>query len=42
VPVTQELAVVWTFEGERPLEARSFTSRAEAFEALGEVEPPRA
>jgi ketosteroid isomerase-like protein len=42
VPVAQELAVVWTFESERAVEARSFTSRAEAFEALGETEPPRA
>jgi ketosteroid isomerase-like protein len=42
VPVAQELAVVWRFEGERALEARSFTSRAEAFAALGEAEPPRA
>jgi ketosteroid isomerase-like protein len=42
VPVAQELAVVWTFEGERALEARSYTSRAEAFAALGEAEPPRA
>jgi ketosteroid isomerase-like protein len=42
VPVAQELAIVWTFEGEHAVEARSFTSRAEAFEALGEAEPPRA
>jgi ketosteroid isomerase-like protein len=42
VPVAQELAIVWTFEAGRAVEARSFTSRAEAFEALGEAEPPRA
>jgi hypothetical protein len=42
VPVAQELAIVWTFEGERAVEARSFASRAEAFAALGEAEPPRA
>ena len=30
VPVTQEFAVVWTFEGERAVRARSFPSRAEA------------
>jgi ketosteroid isomerase-like protein len=42
VPVSQELAVIWTFEGERALRARSFTSRAEAFAALGEPEPPSA
>jgi ketosteroid isomerase-like protein len=33
VPVSQELAVVWTFEGAKAVRARSFTSRAEAFEA---------
>jgi ketosteroid isomerase-like protein len=42
VPVAQELAIVWTFEGERALRARSFASRAEAFAALGEQEPPPA
>jgi ketosteroid isomerase-like protein len=35
VPVAQELAVVWTFEDERPVRARSFTSRAEALAAAG-------
>jgi ketosteroid isomerase-like protein len=30
VPVVQELAVVWTFEGDRAVRARSFTSRAAA------------
>jgi ketosteroid isomerase-like protein len=35
VPVAQELAVVWTFEGDRAVRARSFTSRAEALEAAG-------
>ena len=30
VPVGQELAVVWTFDGERAVRARSFTSRAAA------------
>jgi ketosteroid isomerase-like protein len=35
VPVAQELAVVWTFAGDRAVRARSFTSREEAFEAAG-------
>ena len=35
VPVTQEFAVVWTFDGEKVVRARSFTSRAEALEAAG-------
>ena len=35
VPVAQEFAVVWTFDGERVVRARSFTSRAEALEAAG-------
>jgi ketosteroid isomerase-like protein len=35
VPVAQELAVVWTFDGDRAVEARSFTSRAEALDAAG-------
>jgi ketosteroid isomerase-like protein len=34
VPVAQELAVIWTFEGDRAVRARSFTSRAEALEAV--------
>lgn len=34
VPVAQEFAVVWTFEGERAVRARSFGSRAEALEAI--------
>ena len=42
VPVAQELAVLWTFDGERAVEARSFTSREEAFAAAGEEAPPRA
>lgn len=33
VPVAQEFAVVWTFDGDRVVRARSFTSRAEALEA---------
>jgi len=33
VPVAQELAVLWTFAGDRAVRARSFTSRDEAFEA---------
>jgi ketosteroid isomerase-like protein len=33
VPVAQELAVVWTFEGDKAVQARSFTSRDEAVEA---------
>jgi ketosteroid isomerase-like protein len=35
VPVAQELAVVWTFDGERAVRARSFASRDEAVRALG-------
>jgi ketosteroid isomerase-like protein len=35
VPVAQEFAVVWTFEGARAVRARSFTSRGEALHALG-------
>jgi ketosteroid isomerase-like protein len=35
VPVAQELAVVWTFEGDKAVQARSFTSREEALEAAG-------
>ena len=42
VPVAQELAVLWTFEGDRAVQARSFTSRAEAFETAGRGEPPPA
>jgi ketosteroid isomerase-like protein len=34
VPVMQEFAVVWTFEGERAVRARSFGSRAEALRAV--------
>jgi ketosteroid isomerase-like protein len=33
VPVAQEFAVLWTFDGETVVRARSFTSRAEALEA---------
>jgi ketosteroid isomerase-like protein len=33
VPVAQEFAVVWTFEGDRAVRARSFASRAEAVES---------
>ena len=33
VPVAEELAVLWTFEGDRATEARSFTSREEALDA---------
>jgi ketosteroid isomerase-like protein len=35
VPVAQELAVVWRFDDGKAIEARSFTSRAEALEAAG-------
>jgi ketosteroid isomerase-like protein len=35
VPISQELAVLWTFEGHMAVRARSFTSRAEALEAAG-------
>jgi ketosteroid isomerase-like protein len=35
VPVVQEFAVVWTFDGDRVVRARSFTSRADALEAAG-------
>jgi ketosteroid isomerase-like protein len=34
VPVTQEFAVIWSFEGERAVRAQSFASRAEALEAV--------
>lgn len=39
VPVTQEFAVVWTFEGERAIRARSFSSRAEALKTVASSEP---
>jgi ketosteroid isomerase-like protein len=35
VPVAQEFAVVWTFDGARAVRARSFNSRDEALRALG-------
>jgi ketosteroid isomerase-like protein len=35
VPVAEELAVLWTFEGDRATEARSFSSREEALDARG-------
>ncbi len=35
VPVAQEFAVVWTFDGAAVVRARSFTSRADALEAAG-------
>jgi ketosteroid isomerase-like protein len=35
VPVSQELAVVWTFAGDKAVRARSYRSRAEALEAAG-------
>jgi ketosteroid isomerase-like protein len=35
VPVAQEFAVVWTFDGDAIVRARSFTSRADALEAAG-------
>jgi ketosteroid isomerase-like protein len=38
VPVAQEFAVLWTFDGDRVVRARSFTSRAEALEAAGSSE----
>ena len=38
VPVAQEFAVLWTFDGETVVRARSFTSRAEALEAAGSDE----
>jgi ketosteroid isomerase-like protein len=34
VPVTQEFAVIWSFEGERAVRAQSFPSRAAALEAV--------
>ena len=34
VPVTQQLAVIWTFEGDTAVRARSFASKAEALEAV--------
>ena len=33
VPVAQEVAVVWTFEGDRAVQARPFGSTAEAMES---------
>jgi ketosteroid isomerase-like protein len=33
VPVAQELAVVWTFEGDKAVRAESFTSKQEALDA---------
>jgi ketosteroid isomerase-like protein len=33
VPVAEELAVAWTFEGDRAVRARSFASRAAALES---------
>jgi ketosteroid isomerase-like protein len=41
VPVAQEIAVVWTFEGRRAVRARSFTSRAEALGSLPARRAPR-
>jgi ketosteroid isomerase-like protein len=38
VPVAQEFAVLWMFDGETVVRARSFTSRAEALEAAGSDE----
>ena len=38
VPVAQELAVVWTFEGDRAVRARSFTSRAAALEGARQAQ----
>jgi len=35
VPVSQELAIVWTFEEGKIVRGRSFKSRAEALEAAG-------
>ena len=37
-PVAQEFAVLWTFDCETVVRARSFTSRAEALEAAGSDE----
>jgi ketosteroid isomerase-like protein len=34
VPVTQELAVIWTFESDRAIRARSYASKAEALDAV--------
>jgi ketosteroid isomerase-like protein len=35
VPVSQQVAFVWTFEGGKIVRGKSFTSRAEALEAAG-------
>jgi len=35
VPVTQQVGIVWTFEGETLVRGQSFSSRAEALEAVG-------
>ncbi len=35
IPVSQRVAMVWTFEDDRIVRGKSFTSRAEALEAAG-------
>jgi ketosteroid isomerase-like protein len=35
VPVSQQVAILWTLEDERIVRGKSFTSRAEALEAVG-------
>jgi ketosteroid isomerase-like protein len=34
-PIAQQVATVWTFEGDQSVRSKSFTSRAEALEAVG-------
>jgi ketosteroid isomerase-like protein len=38
VPVAQKFAVVWTFDGDAVVRARSFTSRTDAVAAAGQPE----
>ena len=35
VPVSQQVAIIWTFQDERVVRGKSFTSRAEALDAAG-------
>jgi ketosteroid isomerase-like protein len=35
VPATQQIAVLWTFDGNRVLSGKSFASKAEALKAVG-------
>lgn len=37
-PITQQVAIVWTFDGDQMVRGESFASRAEALEAVGRQE----